>query len=85
MDIDVSKGNVEYIKLSFRVTEWGTEEPLSDGKIRLETKDGTLMMIKYTNSDGEVDFGKLRGTENDYYAYVEGDRERQEYRLVTFT
>ncbi len=42
-------------------------------------------MIKYTDSMGEVDFCKLRGNEIDYYAYVEGDRERQEYRFVTIT
>ena len=85
VDMDVSKGQVEYAKLAFLVTEWENGEPLSDGKICLETKDGTLMMIKYTDFMGEVDFGKLRGTEDDYYAYVEGDRERQEYRLVTLT
>jgi hypothetical protein len=51
----------------------------------LETKDGTLMMIKYTDSAGEVDFGKLRGKEGDYFAYAEGDRERQEYRFVSLT
>ena len=85
VDIDVSKGKVEYTKLVFHITDWETKEPLSDGKVRLETKDGTLMMIKYTDSMGEVDFGKLRGNENDDYAYVEGDRERQEYRLVTIT
>lgn len=84
-DIDVSKGNVEYTKLVFHVTDWETKEPLTDGKIRMETKNGTLMMIKYTDSMGEVDFGKLRGNENGYYAYVEGDRERQEYRFVTIT
>ncbi len=85
MDRDVSKGQVEYTKLVFSITEWENGEPLSDGKVRLETKDGTLMMIKYTDSMGEVDFGKLRGRKDDYYAYVEGDRERQIYRLVTFT
>ena len=85
IDIDVGKGNVEYTRFVFHVTDWDTKEPLSDGKIRMETKDGTLMMIKYTDSMGEVDFGKLRGRETDYYAYVEGDREREEYRFVTIT
>ncbi|WFN33686.1 hypothetical protein L1S32_07475 [Methanogenium sp. S4BF] len=85
VDPDVSTGKVEYTKLVYQVSEWDTGEPLSDGKIRLETKDGTLMMIKYTDYTGEVDFGKLRGREDDYYAYVEGDRERQEYRLITLT
>ncbi|MDE4907976.1 hypothetical protein L0665_05055 [Methanogenium marinum] len=83
IDIDASKGKVEYTRLVFNITDWENKEPLSDGKIRLETKDGTLMMIKYTDSMGEVDFGKLRGREDDYYAYVEGDRERQEYRIFT--
>lgn len=82
VDPDVSAGKVEYSRLAYRVTSWDTGEPFSDGKIRLETKDGTLMMIKYTDFTGEVNFGKLRGREEDYYAYVEGDRERQEYRLV---
>ncbi|WAI02021.1 hypothetical protein [Methanogenium organophilum] len=85
LDSEVSKGQVEYSRLKFRVTFWDTKEPLSDGKIHLETKEGTLMMIKYTDIMGEVDFGKLRGTEDDYYAYVEGDRERQEYRIVSLT
>ena len=85
MSRDVSKGKVEYTKLAFNITEWENREPLSDGKVRLETKDGTLMMIKYTDSMGDVDFGKLRGNEKDYYAYVDGDRERQVYRLVTHT
>lgn len=85
LDSDVSKGKVEYSRLGFRVTSWDTKEPLVDGKIHLETKEGTLMMVKYTDSMGEVDFGKLRGREDDYYAYVEGDREREEYRFVTLT
>lgn len=85
LDMNVSKGNVEYSKIAYRVTSWETGEPIRDEKIRLETKDGTLMMIKYTDSAGEVDFGKLRGKEGDYFAYVEGDRERQEYRFVSLT
>jgi hypothetical protein len=85
VDLDVVKGNVEYSGLAYRVTSWDTGKPLSDGKIRLETKDGSLTMIKYTDSEGEVNFGKLRGREEDYYAYVEGDRERQEYRFITLS
>ena len=85
VDPDVSSGKVEYTKLVYRILAWDTGEPLVDGKIHLETKDGTLMMIKYTDFTGEVDFGKLRGREEDYYAYVEGDRERQEYRFITIT
>lgn len=85
VDADVSKGKVEYTRLTFRVVEWDTGEPLTDGKIHLETKTGTLMMIKYTDYTGEVDFGKLRGKDTDYYAYVEGDRERQIYRFITLT
>ena len=85
VDTDVSKGKVKYTRLAFRVMEWDTGEPLTDGKIHLETKNGTLMMIKYTDYTGEVDFGKLRGSESDYYAYVEGDRERQMYRFITIT
>lgn len=85
LDSDISKGKVKYSKIAYRVQSWDTKEPLSDGKVHLETKDGTLMMIKYTDYTGEVDFGKLRGTEDDYYAYVEGDRERQEYRFISLT
>lgn len=85
LDSDISKGKVQYSRIAFTVTEWDSKEPLSDGKIRLETKDGTLMMIKYTDYTGDVDFGKLRGIADDYYAYVEGDRERQEYRLTLIT
>ncbi len=85
LDPDVSKGNIAYFKLAYRVISWDTGEPIPDEKIRLETKEGTLMMIKYTDSAGEVDFGKLRGRDGDYFAYAEGDRERQEYRFVPLT
>ncbi|GAB7014711.1 hypothetical protein JCM10550A_00770 [Methanogenium cariaci] len=85
METEVSRERMDNSGIAFRVTDWETKEPLSDGKICLETKNGTLMMIKYTDFTGEVDFGKLCGTGDDYYAYVEGDRERQVYRFVTLT
>ncbi|KAF1078445.1 hypothetical protein [Methanogenium sp. MK-MG] len=85
VDMDAGRERADHTRLAFRVTDWENGEPLSDGKICLETKDGTLMMIKYSDFTGEVDFGKLRGHEDDYYAYVEGDHERQEYRIVTLT
>lgn len=85
LDADISQGRAKYTRIAYRVVTWDTNEPLSDGKVHLETREGTLMMIKYTDYTGEVDFGKLRGTEDDYYAYADGDRERQVYRFINIT
>jgi len=68
--------------LSYRVVSWETGEPMVDGKVNLETNTGVLVMVKYTDFQGDVNFGKLKGTNDDYYPYVDGDKDRQEYRLI---
>ncbi len=72
-----------FSNLSYRVVTWESGEPLVDGKINLESKNGVLVMVKYTDFQGDVHFGKLKGTNDDYYPYVDGDKDRQEYRIIT--
>ncbi|WP_319642808.1 hypothetical protein [Methanovulcanius yangii] len=71
-----------YSNLSYRVLSWETGEPLVDGKVNLETTGGVLVMVKYTDFQGDVNFGKLKGTNDDYYPYVDGDKDRQDYRVI---
>ncbi len=86
METEVSRERMDNSGIAFRVTDWETKEPLSDGKICLETKNGTLMMIKYTDfTGGEVDFGKLCAPGMTTMPMSKGDRERQVYRFVTLT
>ena len=72
-----------FSNLSYRVVTWETGDPLVDGKVNLESKNGVLVMVKYTDFQGDVHFGKLKGTNDDYYPYVDGDKDRQEYRIIT--
>ncbi len=72
-----------FSNLSYRVVTWESGDPLVDAKIKLESKNGVLVMVKYTDFQGDVHFGKLKGTNDDYYPYVDGDKDRQEYRIIT--
>ena len=79
---DESAVKLPYSNLSYRVVSWESGDPLVDGKVNLESKKGVLVMVKYTDFQGDVHFGKLRGTNDDYYPYVDGDKDRQEYRII---
>ncbi|HDQ08481.1 MAG TPA: hypothetical protein ENN44_06860 [Methanoculleus sp.] len=72
-----------FSNLSYRVVTWETGEPLVDGKVNLESKNGVLVMVKYTDFQGDVHFGKLKGTNDDYYPYADGDKDREKYRIIT--
>ncbi|MDK2973640.1 MAG: hypothetical protein PWP08_11 [Methanofollis sp.] len=68
--------------LSFRVEDKQSREPSADVKVILKHKDGVRFHTKYTDFNGEVTFANVDGFGSEYYAYVDGDINRQHYRVI---
>lgn len=68
--------------LSFRVEDRRSMEPSADVKVVLRHKDGVRFHTKYTDFNGEVTFTNVEGFGSEYYAYVDGDINRQDYRVI---
>lgn len=68
--------------LSFRVKEKRTDEPAADVKVILKHKDGVRFHTKYTDFSGKVTFTNVEGFGSEYYAYVDGDIDREYYRVI---
>ncbi|QSZ67694.1 hypothetical protein RJ40_09330 [Methanofollis aquaemaris] len=68
--------------LSFKVDIRRTDEPAADMKVVLRHRNGLNVRSKYTDFNGEVSFTNVEGFGSDYYAYVEGDENREIYRVI---
>ncbi|QYZ79653.1 hypothetical protein E2N92_09525 [Methanofollis formosanus] len=68
--------------LSFKVDIRRTDEPAADMKVVLRHRNGLNVRSKFTDYNGEVSFTNVEGFGSDYYAYVEGDENREIYRVI---
>jgi hypothetical protein len=68
--------------LKFRVIHRSTDLPAADAKVILKERKGNSFHTKFTDFNGEVKFSNVDGYAPDYYAYVEGDEMREEYRVI---
>jgi hypothetical protein len=68
--------------LSYKIDIRRTEEPAADVKVVLRHRNGLNIRTKYTDFNGEVSFGDVKGLGSEYYAYVEGDENREIYRVI---
>ncbi|NYT05249.1 MAG: hypothetical protein GKC04_02585 [Methanomicrobiales archaeon] len=68
--------------LTFRVVRKETDKPAPDVKVILKQRQGNKFHTKFTDFNGEVKFINVEGYAFDYYAYVEGDDNRQIFRVM---
>ncbi|MBP2146400.1 hypothetical protein J2129_001854 [Methanofollis sp. W23] len=68
--------------LSYKIDVRRTEEPAADVKVVLRHRNGLNIRTKYTDFNGEVSFSDMKGLGSEYYAYVEGDENREIYRVI---
>jgi hypothetical protein len=68
--------------LTFRVIRRDDDKPAPDVKVVLKQRQGIKFHIKFTDFNGEVKFTNIEGYAYDYYAYVEGDENRQVFRVL---
>lgn len=68
--------------LAFRVLRRDNDKPAPDVKVVLKQRQGIKFHTKFTDFNGEVKFTNIEGYAYDYYAYVEGDDNRQIFRVL---
>lgn len=68
--------------LSYKIDIRRTEEPAADVKVVLRHRNALNVRTKYTDFNGEVSFSDVKGLGSEYYAYVEGDENREIYRVI---
>ncbi|KQC05803.1 MAG: hypothetical protein APR53_06745 [Methanoculleus sp. SDB] len=68
--------------LTFKVLRRDDDKPAPDVKVVLKQRQGIKFHTKFTDFNGEVKFSNIEGYAYDYYAYVEGDENRQVFRVL---
>ncbi len=68
--------------LTFKVLDREKDEAVMDVKVILKQMNGTRYYTKYTDFNGEVVFKGIQGYGSEYFAYVEGDEKREQYRVL---
>jgi len=68
--------------LILKVMEKDSDKPAVNARVIIKDKTGAKFFIRSTNTEGEVEFDSVQGHLSDFYAYVEGDENREKYRLV---
>ncbi|MDD1678175.1 MAG: hypothetical protein LUO93_03195 [Methanomicrobiales archaeon] len=68
--------------LTLRVSGRMDGKPAANARVILKQTNGTKFYTKTTNIEGEVTFDNIAGYSSDYHAYVDGDEERQKFRVA---
>jgi hypothetical protein len=82
-----SKKDREYIAealnptIILKVSRRADDQPIANARVILKQTNGTKYYTKTTNIEGEVTFDNIAGYSSDYYAYVDGDEERELFRV----
>jgi len=67
--------------VTYKVLDKNDDSPVPDVRVVLKKINGEGHFTKFTDFNGEVTFTTIQGYISDYYAHVEGDEERQKYRI----
>lgn len=68
--------------ITFKVRSWGRDDPVPNVKVVLKQANGTKFYTKTTNIEGIVIFDGVVGYGSEYYAYVDGDEDREKFRVI---
>jgi hypothetical protein len=68
--------------VTYRVYTWNRAQPVTNARVILKQTNGTRFYTRTTNIEGEITFDHIEGFASDYYAYVEGDERREQYRVI---
>jgi hypothetical protein len=79
-DIGNEDWNPPLFKL--KVLDKTNNMPAANKRVILKDATGKKYFTRYTNTEGEVIFESIKGHLADYYAYVDGDENRQTYHLI---
>jgi len=68
--------------LRFRVLKKENGKPVPDVKVILKKREGITFHTKFTDFNGEVRFENVEGYASDWQALVEGDENREMFRIM---
>jgi hypothetical protein len=68
--------------ITLKVLTRAGEKPMPNVRVILKQTNGTKFYTKTTNIEGEVTFDNIVGYSSDYYAYVDGDEDRDKFRVI---
>jgi hypothetical protein len=68
--------------LRFRVVKKDNGKPVPDVKVVLKKREGITFHTKFTDFNGEVRFENVEGYAYDWQAFVEGDENRETFRVM---
>ncbi len=68
--------------LRFRVVKKEDGKPVPDVKVVLKRREGITFHTKFTDFNGEVRFENVEGYAYDWQAFVEGDENRETFRVM---
>lgn len=68
--------------LRFRVVKREDGKPVPDVKVVLKKREGITFHTKFTDFNGEVRFENVEGYAYDWQAFVEGDENRELFRVM---
>ncbi|MDD1675372.1 MAG: hypothetical protein LUQ17_01640 [Methanomicrobiales archaeon] len=68
--------------ITLRIIHKNDDRAVANARVILKQTNGTKFFTKTTNIEGEVTFDGIPGYSSDYYAFVDGDENKEKYRVI---
>lgn len=68
--------------ITLRITQKNDDRGVANVRVILKQTNGTKFFTKTTNIEGVVTFDGIPGYSSDYYAFVDGDENKEKYRVI---